>query len=145
MVRLPPYHSELNVIELIWSDFKRKIRDYANVDDKIDRIKQIGMQVLAQIPLQSIKNYCDHVEKIEQNFIRLENIQLERRVERFVIPLEDECDEENESEEEIEVSDEEETETEEEVEKENVNPLSNLVPESPSPCPVKKTCQMPFY
>lgn len=104
------------------------------------------MQVLSQIPLQSIKHYCEHVEKVEQNFIRIQNIQVERRVKQFIIPLEDDFDEiENESEEEIEMNDEEEETEEQEVDKENMNPLTSSLPESPSPCPVKKTCQMPFY
>lgn len=100
------------------------------------------MEVLAGISLQSIENYCRHVEDTEKNFIRMQNIQAERRIERFVIDLDEDDDEGHDSDEEIEMTDEEpETDEEDDANKENQPP----VPESPSPCPSKKVCQMPFY
>lgn len=102
------------------------------------------MQVLAGIPLQSIEKYCKHIENTEQNFIRMQNIQVGRRVDRFIIDLDDDEEIEYDSDEEIEVTDEE-PETDYEDDEENKENEAPPMPESPSPCPSKKSCQMPFY
>lgn len=107
----------------------------------------MGNEILKGMPLRILENYHKHVKNIEANFVCIHNLQLDRRVQRFIIPLTD-GDESGDSEEEIEMSDDEhsETETNEIENDENLDPDEMPMPSpnlrSPSP---KKVCQFPFY
>lgn len=152
MVRLPPYHSELNAIEFVWADLKRKVAEQATTRGRIERVKEIGMKILSEMSLESIEKYCQHVHNVEKEFIKMHNLQLNRRVARFVIPTDDGGDDEqSDSDEEVEVSDDNEEVDDEEADEdeENIDPSpgssSNIVVPSPNPNPMKKSCQFPFY
>ncbi|KAL0895149.1 hypothetical protein ABMA27_013600 [Loxostege sticticalis] len=52
VVRLPPYHCDLNPIELIWANAKQKIT----------------MEAFDSITVQDWKNACEHIKKIEKEY-----------------------------------------------------------------------------
>ena len=89
ILRLPPYHAELNTIEFFWAEFKKKIADRANTGEKFEKIKDLVKEVLSDIKLESIKHYCSNVKKVEGKFVDMLHLQLERRFERFIIPFDD--------------------------------------------------------
>lgn len=98
------------------------------------------------MPLSILKNFHQHIRNVEENFVRIHNLQLNRRVQRFVISLMDD-DQSEESEDEVEISDNENSEIEELIEnEENIDPSEIPTPspnlQSPSP---KKLCPFPFY
>ncbi|CAH0721906.1 unnamed protein product, partial [Brenthis ino] len=66
VVRLPPYHCNLNPIELIWSLAKRKVAAQ-NVGSR--DIKQLTEEAFASITSADWKSCCDHVKKIEMEYI----------------------------------------------------------------------------
>ncbi|CAG4940862.1 unnamed protein product [Colias eurytheme] len=65
VVRLPPYHCDLNPIELIWAQAKRKIASQ-NVGAK--NIKELALDAFNSITREDWKNCCDHVKKIEMEY-----------------------------------------------------------------------------
>lgn len=87
---LPPYHCILNPIELVWSNFKRLIRDKATSKSKIQDVIALGMDSLASISEQTITNCSRHVYDLEQWFLDKEG--LRDYDTPFVIALEDDDD-----------------------------------------------------
>lgn len=98
ILRLPPYHCELNPIEMVWSEVKRY------VSSKNSSFKQNDVKTLIYEGYDKVqnnghwKNYVNHVIKLENNFWTVDNIQDD--IEPIRISLnddsEDELDYENE-------------------------------------------------
>lgn len=65
VVRLPPYHCDLNPIELIWSLAKRKVAAQ-NVGAR--DVKQLTEEAFASITASDWQVCCDHVKKIEKEY-----------------------------------------------------------------------------
>ncbi|KAJ2951347.1 hypothetical protein O0L34_g13476 [Tuta absoluta] len=65
VVRLPPYHCDLNPIELIWSLAKRKVAAQ-NVGAR--DIKQLTEEAFASITPSDWSACCGHVKKIEREY-----------------------------------------------------------------------------
>lgn len=61
--RLPPYHSELNPIELIWSQVKRHNAKH-NVHFKASVMGKLIDDAFADVSEEQWKNYCRHVETV---------------------------------------------------------------------------------
>jgi hypothetical protein len=73
VIRLPPYHSYMNLIEHIWSQFKDKVRkrNCANVLDKKTHLRvaeEMASQVFSEIPNESVTNTFEHAEKIWRQY-----------------------------------------------------------------------------
>lgn len=66
VVRLPPYHCDLNPIELIWSLAKRKVASQ-NVGAGKD-IKQLTEEAFNLITPNDWKQCCEHVKRIEKEY-----------------------------------------------------------------------------
>lgn len=127
---------------LLEKETMRKI----TIQNRIAVVKELGNQILMDMPLSILKNFHQHIRNVEENFVRIHNLQLNRRVQRFVISLMDD-DQSEESEDEVEISDNENSEIEELIEnEENIDPSEIPTPspnlQSPSP---KKLCPFPFY
>ncbi|XP_031335611.1 uncharacterized protein LOC116165367 [Photinus pyralis] len=65
VVRLPPYHCELNPIELIWSTMKRKVA-MNNVGQSNSNIVQLVKNACAEITQQEWEKHCIHVKHIAE-------------------------------------------------------------------------------
>lgn len=65
VVRLPPYHCDLNPIELIWGIAKQKVaqQNVGSTD-----MKKVTEEVFNSISVDMWKNSCKHVEKIEKEY-----------------------------------------------------------------------------
>ncbi|KAH9644942.1 hypothetical protein HF086_010150 [Spodoptera exigua] len=85
VVRLPPYHCDLNPIELIWGIAKHKI---ASVNVGSIDIKVAAEQAFSNITAEDWKNSCKHVMKIEKEYYDRGAIMYEQ-MERLVINLRD--------------------------------------------------------
>ena len=77
VLRLPPYHCELNPIELIWGDLKQFVALNNNT------FKQADVRELIDGGIQNIDqsrwcNACNHVVKLEEEWLRRDNIQADR-------------------------------------------------------------------
>lgn len=85
VLRLPPYHCDLNPIEMIWSMVKRKVAS-KNVDGGCN-VEALTRQAFAEITPELWQAECKHVRRIQNQYIhtdKLMDIQ-----EEFIIRLND--------------------------------------------------------
>lgn len=87
VVRLPPYHCELNPIELIWADLKQFVARNNNTFRK-DDVKQLIHRGFQRITRDRWRNACRHVEELEEKWGRRDNVQ-SRPVEPVIVHLSD--------------------------------------------------------
>ena len=83
VLRLPPYSPELNPIELVWADIKQWVGSH-NTTFKLQDMKELCQQRVASISAEQWEKVCDHVKKIEDQYIEQEGI-MENIIESFVI------------------------------------------------------------
>ena len=67
VIRLPPYHCDLNPIEYIWSDVKRMVAD-KNVNQLPANIERITREAFEKITVDDWKRHCDHVNKLRGEY-----------------------------------------------------------------------------
>nr|XP_031841206.1 uncharacterized protein LOC116430775 [Nomia melanderi] len=69
VLRLPPYHPDLNPIELVWGDIKNKV-DKECLSAKLKENKDFLLNCFYQIAVEKWKVYCTHVQKIEDEYLQ---------------------------------------------------------------------------
>lgn len=99
VLRLPPYHCELNPIEMVWSEVKRYVASN-NTTFKLKDVEGLVHDAFQRVTPEKWKNYEEHVVKEEEKFCELENIQ-DEVLDRFIISLADDDDETSVDEDEI--------------------------------------------
>lgn len=86
VLRLPPYHCDLNPIELIWADVKR------NVAHENDTFKKTNVKDLIEKSFETVnhnwKSHCEHVKSVENQYWKRDNIQPDR-INPIIINLND--------------------------------------------------------
>jgi hypothetical protein len=73
VLRLPPYHPELNPIEKIWALVKNHVAAYSTTF-KLDDVRKLAEAKLEAVTVQQWQNICSHVEKIEVEYMKREYI-----------------------------------------------------------------------
>lgn len=69
ILRLPPYHPELNAIENIWGILKNKIAS-KNIGQNMTEVQNLIAEGLNSIDNNIWLNTCKHVEKIEKEYMK---------------------------------------------------------------------------
>lgn len=87
--RLPPYHCDLNSIELIWSLAKRKFAE-KNINREKKEIPRLIEEAFTSITSDDWKKECNHVKNVENKY-REQDYIIENYLEEFIIKLGDEC------------------------------------------------------
>ncbi|KAH6932412.1 hypothetical protein HPB50_005355 [Hyalomma asiaticum] len=64
VVRLPPYHCELNPTELVWSQVKAYVAS-KNTDFKLDSVEKLLLEGITGVTLQNWFQDCTHVIRLE--------------------------------------------------------------------------------
>ena len=72
-MRLPPYHCELNPIELIWSQIKGYVVRQNNVF-KLKSVVNLDEDAIVQISTFDWKRACEHTAKIEEEYKKNDGI-----------------------------------------------------------------------
>lgn len=80
VLRLPPYHCIFNPIEHLWHQVKSKIR----TENVTPTLSPSVINVINNMPVESWKNSVQHVVKVEDSYIHIEN-----NIEPIVINLND--------------------------------------------------------
>lgn len=83
VLRLPPYHCELNPIELVWADVKGYVAR-KNTTFKMADVKKLLQEALGNISAEKWQNCISHVIKEESKLDRLDN-NVDKTVDSFVI------------------------------------------------------------
>lgn len=100
VLRLPPYHCELNPIECVWSEVKR----YVASNNSTFKLKDVEVhKAFENVTAEKWKNYERHIIGEEKKFYDLEKIQ-DAVIDRFIISLADNDDETSLDEEEDDAS-----------------------------------------
>jgi hypothetical protein len=89
-LRLPPYHPDLNQIELIWVS----IKEYAarkNVSFRLDNAMKPAEEKFNIVTKEEWSSRCNNARQCEQNYLRLETI-IDDISEQIVINLQNYSD-----------------------------------------------------
>lgn len=73
ILRLPPYHCELNSIELIWADIKGYVAKNSTTF-KFERVKELLNEAIGQITSEKWRKCIEHVKKEEETFGQLDHV-----------------------------------------------------------------------
>ncbi|XP_022173581.1 uncharacterized protein LOC111036015 [Myzus persicae] len=73
VLRLPPYHCELNPIELAWSSVKSYVRTHNNTF-KIKDVLELLKKGVEHVTAEMWTNFVGHVVKEEEKFLNIEHI-----------------------------------------------------------------------
>lgn len=114
VLRLPPYHPDLNPIELIWGDIKQWVAGN-NTTFQLDDVKRLLEERVSAIGVKEWEKVCDHTEKIEREYFQKEGI-VEDALDEFVIRVSEDSDD---------ASSESDTDAESEGDLSGIEPLSD--------------------
>lgn len=70
-LRLPPYHPDLNPIEMIWAQIKNTVAK-KNVLFKLDAVKTLTEEEFSSVTVEDWTKCCQHVIKAEDNYLEHE-------------------------------------------------------------------------
>jgi len=73
ILRLPPYHCELNPIELAWSSVKSYVRTHNNTF-KLKDVLELLKKGVEHVTPEMWKNFIEHVKKVEDKFWDIEDV-----------------------------------------------------------------------
>ncbi|GAB6030215.1 hypothetical protein CHUAL_014172 [Chamberlinius hualienensis] len=83
VLRLPPYHCDLNPLEMVWSQLKGLI-GYNNAAFKLTNVENLVEKALAEVTPQMWANFTWRVMEIEERYWQLDNI-VEEMAERISV------------------------------------------------------------
>ena len=87
-LRLPPYHCNLNPIELVWGIMKNGVARRNNTF-KLADMKTLAVDALKQITEETINKCFRHVKVIEDMYWKDDALDISPAVEQVVIDLEE--------------------------------------------------------
>ncbi|XP_046145947.1 uncharacterized protein LOC123989268 [Osmia bicornis bicornis] len=73
VVRLPPYHCELNPIELAWAQIKNYIKT-RNTTYKLDDVQRLLYEAVEDVTAESWQNFIRHTRGEENRFLEIDQI-----------------------------------------------------------------------
>ena len=85
VLRLPPYHCELNPIEMVWAQVKSYVKD-KNTTFKVKDVELLTNEALEHVTPEQWHTYCDHVKKEEGKMWQLEGL-MDTVCDRLIVEL----------------------------------------------------------
>ncbi|XP_055928589.1 uncharacterized protein LOC129959724 [Argiope bruennichi] len=87
VLRLPPYHCDLNAIEYVWSSVKRLIKERNITGDlSLENLQNLLCDALGGVSSKEWEAHCRHVEKLENSYWEKDGI-LEEVVDELVVQI----------------------------------------------------------
>lgn len=100
ILRLPPYHCQLNPIELIWAQIKNEVRKKnSNSNQSLKNVEDIVKTAIARVTAEDWKKCIEHTRKVEEEY-RRKDLAKDHVYEQFLINLEEESSDDMEFEDE---------------------------------------------
>ena len=84
VLRLPPYHCDLNPIEMVWGIAKNKVAKENKVF-KLDETKQLVTQALDSMQPSTFKACFKHTEKVENDYWTRDGLSSAPVIDSFVV------------------------------------------------------------
>lgn len=100
ILRLPPYHPDLNPIELIWAEVKGYVGS-KNISFNFSQAESLTAEKIATIGPEEWLNKCHHVRKVEAEYLSKE-VGIDNVVESLMISLDSDSESDNTDEDEPE-------------------------------------------
>ena len=97
VLRLPPYHCDLNPIENIWGIIKNEVA-MNNTSFKLADMKVLTDQAIKNVDPTIIKNTMEHVKKTEERYWENDGLSLSPVIENFSINIAESSSDESSSE-----------------------------------------------
>lgn len=94
VIRLPPYHPDLNPIELVWGYVKGKVCE--DISSSLDDKKTLCEQQFSRYSVEQWKECCRHVKNIEKEYWNSDRL-LDIEIDKVIVNLQDSCDEDSSS------------------------------------------------
>ena len=88
VLRLPPYHSDLNPIELLWGIIKSDVARQ-NSTFKLDSMKILTDGAIEKISMEAIKSTFNHVKKTEMEYWANDGLSIAPVVDPVIITLQE--------------------------------------------------------
>ena len=85
ILRLPPYHCELNSIELAWAAEKNYVAG-ENKDMSLDSVEKLFRKKREELPEDFWRKCVEHLKKLEENYWESDRSQ-DNKVEQLIIKL----------------------------------------------------------
>lgn len=102
VLRLPPYHPELNPIEKVWAQVKQWVAAHNVGRHTISELKELTKEAFTKVTNERWAAICQHVCKVEEDYIKNEPL-LDDTLEEFIISVNTGSSDEEESDEDLEV------------------------------------------
>ena len=85
ILRLPPYHCELNAIELIWADEKNYVAR-ENKELTLNHVEELFRKGRAEISSTIFKNCVEHVKHVDESYWKTDRI-VDAKLDKLEIAL----------------------------------------------------------
>ena len=95
VVRIPPYHCELNPIELCWSQVKRYIKEH-NKEFTLTDANRLIYDGFNKVGTDEWKKNIKHVKNAEEYYWEADNLQEDMPIGEFTIRIDDDSDSDDE-------------------------------------------------
>jgi len=95
VIRLPPYHPDLNPIEKIWGIVKTRVAS-KNVTFKLQDVQHLAEQNFADVTMEEWAAVCRHVKAVEEEYMSREH-EMDSVMERIIINADDDDNDTSES------------------------------------------------
>ena len=103
ILRLPPYHCELNAIELIWADEKNYVAR-ENKELTLNHVEELFRKRRAEISSTICKNCVEHVKHVQESYWKTDRI-VDAKLDKLEIALDVNDNDESEFSESVEKDD----------------------------------------
>lgn len=87
VVRLPPYHPDLNPIEMVWAKIKHEVAK-RNVTFTLNDVIKLGEEEFSKYSVQEWQKFCELVKKQEDFYLSNEQI-IDVQTEQLIISVND--------------------------------------------------------
>ena len=94
ILRLPPYHPDLNPIEKIWALLKEDVAS-KNVTFKLRDAERLALKKLDEITVEEWRRRCERAKRFEADFIQKDAV-MDELEDRFIIRLGDDSSSDDE-------------------------------------------------
>ncbi len=84
ILRLPPYHCDLNPIELIWSQVKGTVAR-RNRDFSLKSTAKLTDEAIKEVSVSDWNNAIAHVDKVVEQYMKNDGVR--PRIDNIIIPL----------------------------------------------------------